>query len=77
MFKKLASTFKKLASTKFVTAGTCLNLNKGRSGRMRTLENIDLIAVQGQTFQTSKSSNVHVNIFILRCVDKNKIRCAF
>ena len=38
---------------KFVTEGTCLNLNKGRSGRMRTgrtLENIDLIAVQGQTF---------------------------
>ena len=38
---------------KFVTEGTCLNLNKGRSGRMRTgrpLENIDLTAVQGQTF---------------------------
>lgn len=31
---------------KFATEGTCLNLNKGRSGRMRTgrtLENIDLV----------------------------------
>ena len=32
------------------------------------------IYVQGQFFQMNKSSNACVNIFIVRCVDKNKIK---